>query len=70
MPLSTSGRVPPPDPMERARITLIQALDNAVGADLERAVREGGEWVHRRPWDEEVAEALAQATRRLEEAGA
>ncbi len=56
--------------MERARATLIQALDNAVGADLERAVREGGEWVHKRPWDEEVAEALARATTRLEEAGA
>ena len=65
-----SGSVPPPDPMERARATLIQTLDNAVGEDLERAVREGGEWVHKRPWDEEMAEALARATMRLEEAGA
>lgn len=56
--------------MERTRAALIQALENAVGGDLERAVREGGEWVHKRPWDVEVAEALARATTRLEEAGA
>ena len=66
----SSGRVPPPDPTERARATLIQALDNGVGEDLERAMHEGGEWVHKRPWDEEVAEALTRATTRLEEAGA
>jgi hypothetical protein len=59
------GRVPPPDPMEVARGQLIWELKTAVGDDLQRAVFEGGEWLHKRPEDDEVAEALGLAERRL-----
>ncbi len=61
----TSGRVPPPDPMEVARGQLIFELKTAVGTDLERAVFEAGEWLHKNPEDDEVAESLSLAERRL-----
>jgi hypothetical protein len=60
----TSGRVPPPDPMEVARGQLIFELKTAVGTDLERAVFEAGEWLHKKPDDDEVAESLSLAERR------
>ncbi len=59
------GRVLPRDPIDEARERLLWALDNADGEALERAVYEGGEWVHKRPYDDEVAEALERAERRL-----
>ena len=61
----TSGRVPPPDPMEVARGQLIFELKTAVGADLERAVFEASEWLQKNPDDDDVGEALSLAERRL-----
>jgi hypothetical protein len=51
--------------MEVARGQLIWELKTAVGDDLQRAVFEGGEWLHKRPEDDEVAEALGLIKRRL-----
>jgi hypothetical protein len=51
--------------METVRLELIQALDTMQGEDLDAAVLRGSEWVHKRPYDVEVAEALDRAERRL-----
>ncbi len=51
--------------MEVARGQLIFELKTAVGTDLERAVFEAGEWLHKNPDDDEVAESLSLAERRL-----
>jgi hypothetical protein len=51
--------------MEVARGQLIFELKTAVGTDLERDVFEAGEWLHKNPDNDEVAEALSLAERRL-----
>ena len=51
--------------MEVARGQLIFELKTAVGADLERAVFEAGEWLQKNPDDDDVGEALSLAERRL-----
>jgi hypothetical protein len=54
-----------PDPRETTRFELIRDLNTAQGEALDDAVLRGGEWVRKRPFDVEVAEALDRAERRL-----
>ena len=54
-----------PDPRETTLFELIRDLNTAQGEALDDAVLRGGEWVRKRPFDVEVAEALDRAERRL-----
>jgi hypothetical protein len=62
----TSGKVPPPEPTELAGGQLIFELKTEVEADLQHAVFEAGEWLHKNAADGEGGRSSTSlAERRL-----